>query len=287
MPNKEKIGKIKYNIFYRSQNAIPDYTKFDWHVYRGVIDADRVNSSQAFTIDFWGCLKVSPQKDSIINYLFNKNCINWDIEFEYSDKKLMSEIKPTQIDVKIESDSCAIIIESKFTENNGGCCSQVRKNKKGLKQCSGRYEEQINPVNNIKSKCALTGKKIKYWDYIDLLTEYDKSLTYSPCPFLNGEYQWMRNICFAEAYSRKNNNKIVESYLVYYKSNKCPISAKVDNNSFLGNLKGKIINTNAFKTISYYDLLTNVLSFTSLTSPEEYQVWYDLKEWMNKKEKQI
>jgi hypothetical protein len=287
IPNKEKIGQIKHNIFYRSQNAIQDYTIFDWHVHGGVIDTDRINSSQALAIDFWGCLKISPQKDSIINNLFNKNCINWDIEFEFTDKTLMSEIKPTQIDIKIESDSCVIILESKFTENNGSNCSQLKTNKTGLKQCSGGYEEQINPVNNIKSKCALTGKKIRYWDYIDLLTEFDKTITYNPCPFRKGEYQWMRNICFAEAYSQKYNNKQIESYLVYYKSNKCPISAKVDNETFLGNLKGKILNSKAFKSISYNDLVLSVISFTALTYPEEKQVWLDLQEWMNKKEKEI
>ena len=114
--DEKKIESIKENLFFRSQKAIPDYYSFDWHNFKGNIDTNKINSSQAIAIDFWGCLKLSQYKDQIINRLFSKNCDAWDIKFEYKNKNILSEKRPTQIDVKIESESFAIIIESKFTE---------------------------------------------------------------------------------------------------------------------------------------------------------------------------
>jgi hypothetical protein len=286
IPNQQKINSIKANLFYRSQDAIPDYERFDWHIYRGNIDSDKPNSSQALAIDFWGCLKLSPFKDQIINALFNSNDANWDIKFEYTDSSLMSELRPTQIDVIIESKFCAIIAESKFAEANGGGCSQIRPTSKKLIQCSGDYKKQINPVNGIISECALSGKEILYWNYIDTLTKFDKNSTYPPCPFKNGEYQWMRNICFAEAYS-KTHKKRTLSYLVYYKSDKCPISVKVEKNTYLGKLKDKILNTESLKPISYNNLLSTAISLLTDNKPNEKKVWIDLQKWMAAKEKYL
>src|SRR5690606_3679364 len=110
------------------------------------------------------------------------------------------EKKSTQIDILMKSKNIVLFIESKFTEKDGGGCSQIRNTVNGIYQCNGKYEEQINPKNNIKSKCALSGKGINYWNFIDELTNYSKEKDYNPCPFKKGEYQWMRNICFAEAY---------------------------------------------------------------------------------------
>jgi hypothetical protein len=195
-PDEAKIKSIKKNLFYRSQAAIDNYETFDWHQY-----SDRNNSSQALAIDFWGCLEQSPLKVQIINMLFGKDCESWKISLEFTDKALMSEIRPTQIDVLIENDHHAIIIESKFSEREGGSCSQPKKTKYYPYQCKGKYDIQTNPVNKITSKCALTGKGIKYWDLISTLTKFDKNKTYPSCPFRGEEFQWMRNICFAEAYS--------------------------------------------------------------------------------------
>lgn len=286
IPNEQKIKSIKENLFYRSQDAISDYEKFDWHNHRGNIDTDKFNSSQAIAIDFWGCLELSPLKVRIINRIFNKSCDEWDIKFEFSDRDLMSEIRPTQIDVKIESDTCAIIIESKFAENNSGRCSQLKKTKKNLIQCNGRYEDQINPVNNIKSKCALKGKGIRYWDYISSTTTFDIHESQNPCPFRNREFQWIRNICFAEAYAMKFK-KITECYLVYYKSDKCPISKKIYNNNYLGSLNGNLQNQQNFKQISYNDLLSEIITSILSKDSNEREIWVELQNWLTGKEKQI
>ena len=279
----KKIESIKKNLFYRSINSIDDYYNFDWHNYKGEIDTDKINSSQALVIDFWGCIKLSPYKNQLINLFFNKNDDNWEIIFEYKNKSLLSEKRPTQIDLIVESEACAIIIESKFTEQDGGGCSQTNKTKQGFYQCNGKYEEQINPINNIKSKCALTGKGIKYWDYIDALTDFEKDKDYNPCPFKGGEYQWMRNICFAKAYAK---HKISECYLVYYKSEKCPISKNVNNGTYLGKLKGKIKDKKSFQPISYNELLGKAISYLDFDDVEK-QIWVDLQKWIKNKEIRI
>jgi len=276
--DNKKIESIKKNLFKRSINAISDYQRFEWHKA-----ADEANSSQALAIDFWGCLKLSPQKDKIINTLFNKKNNNWKIKFEYADKSLLSEKRPTQIDVIIESDTYAIIIESKFTEANGGNCSQTKKTKNFSFQCNGNYEEQINPVNGVSSKCALTGKKILYWDYIDSLTELNKHTEQTPCPFQKGEFQWIRNICFAEAYAKRQKIN-TESYLVYYKSDKCSISKKVKNQTYLGNLKGKLNNPKSFQPISYNELLSKIIKSFEAKDSNEKQIWIELQNWMKNKE---
>ncbi len=275
-----KIESIKKNLFYRSINSIDDYYDFDWHK-----DSNKVNSSQALAIDFWGCLKLSPYKNRLINLFFNKDDDNWEIKFEYKDKSLLSEKRATQIDLIVESQTCAIIIESKFTEEDGGSCSQTKKTKQGLYQCNGKYKKQINPINKITSKCALTGKGIEYWDYIDTLTYFKKDRIYDTCPFKNGEYQWMRNICFAKAYA-KDKKKINNCFLVYYKSEKCSISKKVADGSYLGKLKGKIKNPESFLALSYNELLKKAISNLKSYSVEK-QIWVDLRKWMENKESRI
>ncbi len=280
----DKIMSIKNNLFYRSRDAISDFYSFPWHQYKGKIDTDKINSSQALGIDFWGCLKLSRYKTELINMLFNKDNYDWELEFEYSDRSLLSEKISTQIDVLITSKNNILVIESKFFENDGGKCSQI-KGKNGISQCNGKYEIQINPINNIESRCALSGKGIKYWDYIDKLTYYNKDNDYNPCPFKNGEYQWMRNICFTEALTKTKQFK-AESYLVYLKSDKCPISKKVDNDTFLGELKGKIKDKNALKPISYNELILKCISFLDIDIVEK-NIWVELERWITNKEKTI
>jgi len=277
MTPAEKIDTIKKNLFYRSVDAIEDYHKFDWHS-----DAAKLNSSQALTIDFWGCLKQSKFKNQLINILFNKNEQNWEIEFEYVDKKLLSEKKSTQIDILIKGVNTALILESKFTEKDGGGCSQVNRLKNNNLQCNGNYELQINPNNNIQSRCALTGKGIKYWKYIERTTHFIIDNDYSPCPFKKGEYQWMRNISFASAYSIEYKIK-VETYLVYLDSAKCSISKKVSKGTYLGELKGKIKDSYSFMPISYNSLISRCIKYLE-REENERKIWMDLEQWILMKE---
>ena len=162
----------------------------------------------------------------------------------------------------------------------------MRRIKSGSKQCNGNYETQTNPVNCIKSKCALTGKGILYWDYIDTLTNLKKNLDNSPCPFQKSEYQWIINICFAEAYAK---HKSIESncFLVYYESEKSPISKKVKKNDYLANLKENLKNSESFKPLSYNNLLEQTISYLDSIDKEEKQIWMELRSWMEEKERKL
>lgn len=140
--DQQKIIRIKDNLYDRSVGVVENFHEFKWHKE----DVAQKNSSQALAIDFWGCLKLSPYKTKLINMIFNKKEDNWDIILEYSDKKILSEKRSSQIDVLIESEHFVIIIESKFTEKDGGGCSQVKKTTHFLVQCNGDYIEQTNPV---------------------------------------------------------------------------------------------------------------------------------------------
>ena len=274
----DKIASIKNNLFYRSRDIVEDYTSFPWHKYIAEVDTDKVQSSQALAIDFWGCLNSSKFKDELINNYFNIISSDWNIELEYTDASLLNESPSTQIDVLLTSVNHAIFIESKFTEG-GGRCSQPKK------QCNGNYQLQINPKNGIKNKCALTGKGIKYWDYIDSITEFKKDNEYLPCPIKGMEYQWMRNLCFAKAFSEENGGVSVVNYLFYYNSPKCHIASLIPNNNYLGTLKEKL--NSSFYAKSYNDYIDFCIAYLEQKDPIEMKVWMELKSWLTKKEQRI
>jgi len=125
------------------------------------------------------------------------------------------------------------------------------------------------------------------------LTTYDENLDYSPCPFADGAFQWMSNICFAEAYAKAKNIRC-ETYLVYYKSSaycifnkrlKCPISDQIKDRSYLGSLKDQIKDTKSLAPISYNSLVDKAI--LSLKDDSEKKVWKNLKAWIEQKVSQL
>jgi hypothetical protein len=70
---------------------------------------------------------------------------------------------------------------------------------RGLRQCNGAYALQVNPVNKKEARCALTEKRVKYWEHIPRAFGLDAERDYRPCPFRGDAYQWMRNIVLADA----------------------------------------------------------------------------------------
>ena len=279
MIEETKIKSIKNNIFPHSVNSIKDYQNFDWHKNKD-IDTDKIQSSQAVVIDFFGLLKLSPHKDLIINSLFNKSGYEWSIEFEYTDSSVLKEPKSTQIDVIISNSQNIILIESKFTENDSGECSQPTS--KPIKQCNGNYEEQINPKNGLKNKCALTAKNIKYWEYIPKIYKFNNIENYCPCPFKDNKYQIMRNLCFGKALSEKKNI-IVENYLIYYEHEICPIHKKILEGNYLDELTIYLLDKNALKTLSYNQMLEKIIYLLNEKDKNECQNWVELKKWLNNK----
>ncbi|MHA1972496.1 MAG: PGN_0703 family putative restriction endonuclease [Candidatus Hodarchaeales archaeon] len=147
--------------------------------------------------------------------------------------------------------------ESKFTETSGGTCSQVKPLQKGSNkgkiQCNGQYEIQTNPMNNIESKCALTGKNIRYWEYLDKIFKKEIYST-KGCPFSGSWYQWMRNltVCYAVA---KNQRKKPVFILIYVDGISFPIAQEIKSKEWL-RFKNLIKSDEILlKTISYQELL--------------------------------
>lgn len=72
----------------------------------------------------------------------------------------------------------------------------------GERQCNGSYADQINPGNALRARCALTGKGIRYWEYIPKVFALDPAVDHTPCPFKADSYQWMRNAVLAAAFGK-------------------------------------------------------------------------------------
>lgn len=291
--DRETESKIRDNIFYRSQGFLENYNNFDWHKFKGKADSYKPQSSQALGIDVFGCLKLSPLRNELINSFFEIPGESWEIKFEFPGKNILNEPTPTQIDVVIKNNNTVYFVECKFTEA-GGSCSQTNKNKTAgnLPQCNGNYELQTNPHPDYNSveRCALTGKGIKYWDYIEKIFNYDASKDYQPCPFKGEEYQWMRNLCFAKAYSEQ---KHVESNFVvfYFDSDISKFAEKMKDNKHFGKISENqkdVLKGDLPPCYKYRDFVNHCIYYCqSKNHDDERRVWEDLLKWLNKKEETV
>lgn len=107
------------------------------------------------------------------------------LKLEWIDRDaLLNEPIPTQVDAFAFGQRAVLVIECKFTEGGGGCTQPNPRRKgahKGLRQCNGDYAIQINPVNGVEARCALTGKQIRYWEIIPKIFGLDAEEDSRPC----------------------------------------------------------------------------------------------------------
>lgn len=201
---------IKSNLYSASHSAISDWDRFPWHTHRGVIQTHKRHSSQALSIDVFGTIKVSKERDRILSAMARQCSVPdagpWTLELEWTDpNNLLREPRPTQVDAIAFGRAALLVIECKFTEGGGGC-SQHKPIKKGanrgIRQCNGDYAPQTNVVNEITAHCALTGKGLRYWESIPGIFGLDAAKEYRPCPFRDEAYQWMRNVVLADTLAK-------------------------------------------------------------------------------------
>ncbi|SRR6266851_3966623 len=193
---------VRRNLFPAAHASVEPWEDFPWHLdRRGFCDTGVPHSSQALALDYFGTLKGLGQtsRDAVLERIASSIDLPlggpWQIELEWRDPaNLLNEPTRTQVDAIARSPSAIILFEAKFGERDGGCCSQTNPTKNGLLQCDGNYRLQTNPTNGISSKCALSGKGIRYWDIVPEVMTLDSSASYLPCPFASSWYQWMRNI---------------------------------------------------------------------------------------------
>ena len=202
----DSISAIRENLFPAAHAAIVDWQRFPWHRDKsGKIQAHKANSSQALAIDVFGTIKMSLERDTVLGAVANACGLPpdgpWSVELEWTDEeRLLGELRPTQVDVLAFGGRSLLVIECKFTES-GGTCTQPKPlsgPNVGLRQCNGDYRPQVNPLNGIHARCALSGKGVKYWDLIPRVYDLDPESEYRPCPFKGENYQWMRNVVLAE-----------------------------------------------------------------------------------------
>jgi hypothetical protein len=199
-----RYASILANLFPAAHAAVQPMTGFRWHSAAGErYDTWKVQSSQALAIDVFGTLKNLPNRVAVLDRLAGELGLPaggpWDVHLEWHDpENHLREKQPTWVDAVARSPRALILFEGKFTEGDGGSCSQTQPlrtgRRKGLRQCTGGYMWQVNPANGREARCALTAKGLRYWDVIPRVFDYDAGQSYFECPFAGPWFQWMRNL---------------------------------------------------------------------------------------------
>jgi hypothetical protein len=202
---------------------------------------------------------------------------------------LFNEPRPTQVDVYAENLKSIILFECKFTEQDGGVCSQTEK-RNGSIPCTGNYGgfTQSPPscppdVNGNPSshRCALTRKKILYWDIIPKVFHLNAHIDYQPCPFAGPTYQWMRNLVVAYKVARQKN-KQPAVVIVYADSSGLPMAKKVKSQGWRDFTSTVRQDQVPLHVRSYQEIISLAQSTIKHGNGDQH-LWKDLAEWVKRK----
>jgi len=278
---------VEANLYPAAVAAVQPWQRFRWHSAGGnVCDSYKEHSSQALMIDVFGSFKVSAQRGRILDHLAETLGLPpggpWDIQLEWRDPdNLLKEKTSTWADAVAISPQALIFFEGKFTEPDGGPCSQTRPIKsgrhRGMVPCNGAYTPQVNPVNGRKAPCALTGKGLRYWELVPEVFKFPNDLGYLPCPFAGPWFQWMRNltVCWAAARQAQRRPAFV---LVYADGPTLPMAERIrsaDWQRFLRQVRPGAVSVH---TLSHQALV----GLAQAACPEDPQ-WPDLARWVQRK----
>jgi hypothetical protein len=261
--NPSQWGTILANLFEGAHAAVEGPNTFRWHSAAGEhCDTWKEHSSQALAIDVFGTLKVSEDRDAVLDRLAAQLGLPaggpWEVTLEWHDPdNLLHEKQPTWVDAVAQSPQTIIFFECKFTENDGGSCSQmhmVRTGKqKGQRPCTGSYMWQTNPANGREARCILTTKGMRYWDVIPQVFDYDAGASYLECPFRGSWFQWMRNLTVCAAVAQHTGLKPA-MVVVYADAPGLAMAARVKSSDWerlTGRLQRGVI---AFQAMSFQSL---------------------------------
>lgn len=293
MSPSQDIAAIQKNIIKSAHSAIGNWGAFPWHRSGNKIDTCVEKSSQALAIDLFGTIKTSSKKNLVMDAFAGKNGLptggEWKINLEWMDdeNKMLHESRRSQIDAMATNGKAFIFFECKFTEREAGTCSQPLPIKsgahEGMIQCNGNYEYQQNPVNGKESRCALSAKNIRYWDFIPEIFAFDSKTDYRPCPFRDSWYQWMRNLVLCCALAEKDETKLVPAFFVVY--------ADSDHFEMTNNIKSedwkRLISSIRkerikFGSISYQEFSSDAISVTNQDA-----TFIALQKWIDDKIKRV
>ncbi len=287
-----KRAAVERNIFPLSRLAVEPWDEFRWHPSAAKCDTDEKHSSQALAIDVFGYLKLMDQtgRNCVLNSLARRLGLpdgnDWDVVLEWTDElNRMQEPRQSQIDAVARSAGSLVFFESKFNEPDGGPCSQTKplrsRKHKGKVQCNGSYLLQTNPVNGRRSRCALSGKNILYWEVIPAVFEYSSSADYDRCPFAGPWYQWMRNMTVAYQVAKYEEKK-AGFIVVYVDDRRLRFARKVARgewSAFSARVRQKAI---PVKAISYQQFLRDGLRALPRDSGVATD-WLSLEIWVKAK----
>ena len=290
MPLLLNDSEIRKNLFAFAAPTVLNDPSFPWHLYKQEATAAWPQSSQALAIDVFGTLKRLSEPGRILDALAQEWGLpaggGWELGLERSvPKELLGEPTATQVDATAEGERSLILFECKFTEPDGGCCSQTRalwKNSRnrGKVQCDGNYSEQLNPVYNVSSRCALSGKSIRYWELVPEVLSVRNDIDYLPCPFRDGEFQWMRNLVACRALAKEAGKE--GAFVIVYADGPFPMAKKVCSQrwrDFVSLTRGKQV---PLRHISYQELIRKA---TAAATPGDAAVLKELAVWVEGKVK--
>ncbi|MBL8199865.1 MAG: hypothetical protein JNK40_02745 [Chromatiales bacterium] len=286
--NTSEVAAIEANLFAGARRIVREQPDFPWHRdSRGAVTATQPNSSQALAVDLFGTIDVLSSRNAIVDAWMADMSLTlagpWTIELEaLLPRELLGERRQTQMDALAIGITGIAVFECKFTEPDGGGCSQPvplsRGAHGGMRQCDGNFRDQVNPVNNVRAPCALTGKGIRYWDLIPDVLAIDPTLEHRPCPFSGGWYQWMRNLVAASALGRTKG--LPAAVVVVYADGPFPMAWKVGSGEWhrLNELAaGRQV---PLRTVSYQHLLVvaaNAAQATERALIDQLSAWMEAK----------
>lgn len=226
---------IRENLFPEARHVVAALPSGAWHRDRsGQVTATREHSSQALALGVFGTLETLGSKDAIVQAWADALSLPPFGRTQFVPEvvlspELLGERRSTQVDALVQGDASSALVECKFTEADGGSCSQPfeRELPDGSKaaQCNGSYELQKNPITGTTQRCALSAKGIRYWELIPQVLRVPDDLDHSPCPFVGGWFQWMRNLVAARALAQQSGRP--HSFVIACAEGEFPMSRKI------------------------------------------------------------
>lgn len=264
---------IAANLFPGAHDVL-NRVGFPWHRDRdGAATAGLPQSSQALALDLFETVRGLASASTILDawsdmlgcQLGDTITITPEVEIK---RELLGEPRPTQVDVLLDGRRSVTLLECKFTEPDGGSCSQTQKrvNRRlpeapAVAQCNGRYEEQVNPLTGQSARCVLTAKGVRYWDFIPKVLDIRADVDHTPkCPFAGGSYQWMRNL--VGAYALGVTSHRAGAFAIVYADGAFPMAKKLRTKewaTFVAQLTGAV----PLRSASYQELVTRAREATS------------------------
>lgn len=179
-------------------------------------------------------------------------------------------------------ESAQILFECKFTEPDGGPCSQKDALKSGehagVIQCDGNYKLQQNPVNKRSDRCALSGKGIRYWEVVPQVFQYKADACHEPCPFAGPWFQWMRNLTVAYETGRVAKRK--PAFVVAYADALgLPMADQIRSDGWQRFCNTLVTGAVPLKTLSMQRIAAVAVDAVASTSMDTDK-WCDLAKWI-------